>query len=153
MQTDRWSSSQPYDGAMSASSGPPAYAWDWVSRQRLVWREVRARLARSGEPLGRRYTMVSAKPDVLPLLRADYPIDAVVADTVRTVIAEQVFLGRIDRSFNSLGITSAPRGLRWWWQELTGEQVGALPPVAPAPGASHEPTQLDFEDVLRGYGD
>jgi hypothetical protein len=138
---------------MSASSGPPAYAWDWVSRQRLVWREVRSRLARAGEPLGRRYSLVSAKPDVMPLLRADYPVDAVVADTVRTVVAEQVFLGRIDRPFASLGITNAPRGLRWWWQELTGEQVGAPPPVPAGDPAKVEPTQLELEDVLRGYGD
>jgi len=138
---------------MSSSGGPPAYAWDWVSRQRLVWREARSRLARAPEPLGRRYSLVSAKPDVMPLLRADYPIDDLVADTVRTVIAEEVFLGRVDRPFASLGISNAPRGLRWWWQELTGEQVGAPPPISPGETVPEEPTQLELEDVLRGYGD
>ncbi len=24
--------------------GPPAYAWDWLARQRVVWREIRRRL-------------------------------------------------------------------------------------------------------------
>ena len=26
------------------SSGPPAYAWDWLARQRIVWQECRRRL-------------------------------------------------------------------------------------------------------------
>jgi hypothetical protein len=28
-----------------AGEGPPAYAWDWCARQRLVWQEARRRLA------------------------------------------------------------------------------------------------------------
>jgi hypothetical protein len=28
--------------------GPPAYAWDWLTRQRLTWREVRRRLVSEG---------------------------------------------------------------------------------------------------------
>ena len=28
-----------------ASTGPPAYAWDWLARQRLVWRECRRLLS------------------------------------------------------------------------------------------------------------
>lgn len=138
---------------MSASSGPPGYAWDWVSRQRLVWREVRARLAREDGPVGRRYSVVSAKPDVVPLLRADYPTDAVVRDTLRAVIAELVFLGRTDRSFADLQVRNAPRGLRWWWRELTGEDIESPPPPSAGAPSDRKPTQLEFEDVLGGYGD
>lgn len=138
---------------MSASSGPPGYAWDWVSRQRLVWREVRSRLAREPDPVGHRYSVVSAKPDVVPLLRADYAIDAVVRETIRTVIAELVFLGRTDRAFADLQVSNAPRGLRWWWRELTGEDIESPPPPSAGTPADRMPTQLEFEDVLGGYGD
>lgn len=138
---------------MSTSSGPPGYAWDWVSRQRLVWREARSRLAREPDPVGRRYGAVSAKPDVVPLLRTDYPTDPVVARTVREVVADLVFLGRTDRSFAELSVRNAPRGLRWWWRELTGEDVGAPPPANAGTPADRVPTQLELEDVLGGYGD
>lgn len=138
---------------MSASSGPPGYAWDWVSRQRLVWREVRSRLAREDDPVGRRYSVVSAKPDVVPLLRADYPTDPVVRETLRAVIAELVFLGRTDRAFADLQVRNAPRGLRWWWRELTGEDIESPPPPSAGAPSDRKPTQLEFEDVLGGYGD
>lgn len=138
---------------MSPSSGPPGYAWDWVSRQRLVWREARSRLAREDDPVGRRYAAVSAKPDVVPLLRADYPDDPVVTRTLRAVVTELVFLGRTDRPFDELQVRNAPRGLRWWWRELTGEDVGSPPPASAGTPADRIPHQLEFEDVLGGYGD
>ena len=138
---------------MSTSSTPPGYAWDWVARQRLVWREARSRLARQAEPVGGRYAVVSAKPDVVPLLRRDYPDDPAVARVLREVVAEIVFLGRTDRSFDELNVTNAPRGLRWWWRELTGEDVGTPPPPSAGTPSDRVPTQLDLEDVLGGYGD
>lgn len=138
---------------MSTSSSPPGYAWDWVARQRLVWREARSRLARQPEPVGRRYTAVSAKPDVMPLLQVDYPTDPVVAEVLRGVVADVVFLGRTDRRFEDLEVRNAPRGLRWWWRELTGEDVGAPPPASAGTPSDRIPTQLEFEDVLGGYGD
>lgn len=138
---------------MSTSSGPPGYAWDWVSRQRLVWREARSRLARQPEPVGPRYAAVSAKPDVIPLLRLDYPDDPVVARTLREVVTELVFLGRTDRPFDELNVRNAPRGLRWWWRELTGEDVGTPPPPSAGTPGDRVPTQLELEDVFGGYGD
>lgn len=138
---------------MGSVSGPPAYAWDWIARQRLVWREARSRLAAMADPQGRRYRVVSAKPDVVPLLRMDYPTDPVVREVLRAVVTELVFLGRTDRPFADLGLRNAPRGLRWWWRELTGEEVGSTPPPVTAPDARATPHQLDLDEVLRGYGD
>ena len=138
---------------MGNGSGPPAYAWDWIVRQRLVWREARSRLAASGDPQGTRYGVVSAKPDVVPLLRMDYPTDPVVRDVLRDVVTDVVFLGRTDRAFADLGLRNAPRGLRWWWRELTGEQVGAPPPPGEGSTVTASPRQLDLDEVLRGYGD
>ena len=35
--------------------GPPAYAWDWLARQRVVWQEIRRRLvAATGTPAPQR---------------------------------------------------------------------------------------------------
>ncbi len=93
-------------------SGPPGYAWDWVARQRLVWREARSRLARLDDPVARRYAVVSAKPDVVALLRRDYPTDDVVRGVLRDVVDEVAFLGRTDRAFDDMGLRNAPRGLR-----------------------------------------
>ena len=138
---------------MGRSSGPPAYAWDWIARQRLVWREARSRLAGLDDPHGTRYRAVSAKPDVVPLLRMDYATDPLVRDVLRDVVTELVFLGRTDRAFAALGLRNAPRGLRWWWRELTGEEVGAAPPPGSEPSRDPVPRQLDLDEVLRGYGD
>lgn len=135
------------------STGPPGYAWDWVSRQRLVWREARSRLARHTDPVGARYRVVSAKPDVVPLLRRDYPDDHVVREVLQSVVRDLVFLGRTDRTFTKLGLHNAPRGLRWWWRELTGEDVTVTPPPQVGAPADRIPEQLDLEDVLGGYGD
>ncbi len=134
-------------------SGPPGYAWDWVARQRLVWREARSRLARLDDPVARRYAVVSAKPDVVALLRRDYPTDDVVRRVLREVVEEVAFLGRTDRAFEEVGLRNAPRGLRWWWRELTGEDVTTSPPPRVGTPADREPEQLDLDDVLGGYGD
>jgi hypothetical protein len=135
---------------MSSSAGPPAYAWDWFSRQRLLWREARSRLASGAEPHASRYGRAAAKPDVIPMLRLDYPDDEVVRTAVHATIRDLIFLGRTDRPFGELGIRNPPRGLRWWWRALTGEDVEHPPPAAAPPRPA---TQLEFEDILRGYGD
>lgn len=127
---------------------PPAHAWDWFSRQRLLWRTSRTRLAAASGPVGARYQAVVDKPDVLPLLRDDYPHDAIVRDVVHRVIAEFVFLDHTDGRFADLGARNAPRGMRWWWTAITGEEVEALP-ARPAPPAR----QLEIAEILTGYGD
>jgi hypothetical protein len=150
-----------------ARSGPPAYAWDWFARQRLPWREVRSRLVSGGSPAAARYAAVETKSDVMALLRADHPRDPEVRRAVDAVVAEVVFLDRTDRTFAQLGLRSAPRGMRWWWTALTGEDLdaptpgGATPSARPdegtpqqlslvAPDDGDEPYTLD--DVLGGYG-
>lgn len=133
-----------------STSPPPAYAWDWFARQRLLWREARQRLAGEHGPTQQRYGLVSAKADVLARLRADYADDDVVRRTVDGVVREFAFLGRTDRPFAALGIRNAPRGLRWWWTAITGEEL--TPPVA-ATSTTTPPLQLEFPDVLGGYGD
>lgn len=125
---------------------PPAYAWNWFARQQLLWREARARLAGSSSPLARRYTTVDTRPDVIARLRDDYPHHPIVRDVVQAAITELVFLGRTDEPFRHLGVRTPPRGMRWWWTAITGEQL-ARHPDQPPPGR-----QLTLDDVHEGYG-
>jgi hypothetical protein len=60
-----------------------------------------------------------------------------------------VFLEATDRPFAELRVRNAPRGLRWWWRELTGEDVDHPPPAVPL----HSASQMRLDDVLEGYGD
>lgn len=138
-----------------ARSGPPAYAWDWFSRQRLLWRESRGRLASSGPPVAGRYAAIDTRAETMALLRTDYGRDDVVRTTVDGVVAEIAFLSRTDQRFSRLGLTSAPRGLRWWWTALTGEELDRANP-APEPAAQLSFDALDTfgqDDVNEGYGD
>ncbi|MFW5933748.1 MAG: hypothetical protein ACOCT8_03350 [Actinomycetota bacterium] len=162
-----------------ARTGPPAYAWDWFARQRLLWREVRSRLAIASSTAASRYAPLEDRAEVLALLRADYPRDEVVRGVVDAVVAEYVFLGRTDVPFAALGLRSAPRGLRWWWTALTGEELDRTsattstsqpsltdrPGTDPAdPSAQDQATQLSLDelagedvrlamdDVHEGYG-
>jgi hypothetical protein len=145
-----------------ARSGPPAYAWDWFVRQRLLWREVRSRLARSAGPASHRYAAVEARAEVVALLRSDYGRDETVRSVVDEVVAEMVFLGRTDVSFARLGLHNPPRGLRWWWSALTGEDVDAATPARRVQ-PSHDQLSLDelatldarlaMDQVHEGYGD
>jgi hypothetical protein len=149
-----------------ARSGPPAYAWDWFARQRLPWREVRSLLASSASPAAARYAAVETKSDVMALLRADHPRDPDVRRTVDAVVAEVVFLGRTDRTFAELGLRSAPRGMRWWWTALTGEDLDGAAAPGPRHGAASHPPAAEqlhlavpdedepytLDDVLGGYG-
>lgn len=134
---------------------PPAYAWDWFSRQRLLWREARTRLIAAPSPAGGRYVDVDARPDVVSLLRSDYPDEAIVREIVDGVVRELAFLDRTDASFHDLGVRMPPRGMRWWWEHLTGEAVGAPPTAADRRAAAdaRAQRQLSLEDVLGGYGD
>lgn len=130
---------------------PPAYAWDWFARQRLLWREARSRLVRADEPTGSRYRGLGVRPDVVAALREDYGHDATVRRTVDAVVTEVAFLERTDATFADVASPTAPRGLRWWWTHLTGEDVDA-PSRRPARDRIPE-TQLTLDEVLGGYGD
>ncbi len=146
-----------------ADKGPPAYAWDWFARQKLLWREARSRLANGGGPMAGRYAAVEDRRDVLPLLRADYPSDPDVRRAVDETVAEVAFLGRVDARFAELGVRTAPRGMRWWWTALTGEpldgpQAARQPPAdVPEQLVLGDLTLLDpepaLDDVAGGYGD
>lgn len=148
---------------------PPRHAWDWMARQRLLWRHVRTRLATKPDPIGTRYRLIDSRGDVMARLRADYAVDAEVAEVVRQCVSEDVFLGHAHRGLDGLGITNAPRGLRWWWQEVVdhGQQDPrrAVPPARPAAAPPRpDPTQLaldidapsereQLDDVRTGWGD
>lgn len=133
------------------TKGPPAYAWDWFARQRLLWREVRSRLAASSTPVASRYASLQTRSEVVPLLRTDYTQQDTVRAAVDAAVRDLVFLGRTDRTFEQLGVRNAPRGMRWWWTALTGEDLdGAAKARGPA---ASEPDQLTLDEVLRGYGD
>lgn len=97
--------------------------------------------------VGARYEAATTRSDVLALLRADYLDDADVRRVVDDVVAELAFLGRTHAPFARLGVRSPPRGMRWWWQALTGE---AVTPAPPPPAVER---QLRIEDVYEGYGD
>lgn len=129
-------------------SGPPAYAWDWFARQRLLWREVHRRLTARAQTRAR-YGALEERGAVLALLRTDYLRDPTVRGAVDQTVAELAFLGRTDRRFRELGFTSAPRGLRWWWTALTGEELDSLTPEPSEP----LPRQPTFDDITQGYGD
>jgi hypothetical protein len=146
-----------------ARTGPPAYAWDWFARQRLLWREVASRLMRSATPAAHRYAAVDARAEVIALLRTDYTRDELVRQTVDAVVSDLVFLGRTDRDFAQLGLHNPPRGLRWWWSALTGEDPDALPAAPRVTNPAHDQLSLDdlaavdarlaMDQVHGGYGD
>lgn len=179
----------------SPATAPPAYAWDWVGRQRLVWVEARRRLAAAAapaptdpgparsadvpdwsdllardhgdgpdhpgprpdptEPTGagapdRAWADLATRAEVVAALRTAYPHDPDVRTAVDGSVVDVAFLGRRGGALADLGIRTPPRGLRWWWVHLGGEDVpGATGTgAAPAPGV-----QLTLADVMTGYGD
>jgi hypothetical protein len=134
-----------------ARSGPPAYAWDWFSRQRLLWREARSRLAGSATPAASRYAALDSRSEVVAALRSDYSRDEVVRSVVHQIVGEVAFLSRLQVPFSQLGVSSAPRGMRWWWTALTGEELDA--PVVHDPAPDTPGRQLTLDDVHEGYGD
>jgi hypothetical protein len=136
-----------------ARSGPPAYAWDWFARQRLLWRETRARLAGVSAPAATRYVALDTKADVVAALRSDYARDEVVRSVLHRVVAEVAFLGRTDVPFDRLGVTNAPRGMRWWWTALTGEELDRPASRHGVASGASASSQLTLDDVHEGYGD
>jgi hypothetical protein len=134
-----------------ARSGPPAYAWDWFARQRLLWREARSRLTATAAPAAARYHVVETRAEVIALLRADYSRDPLVRDVVHAVVADVAFLGRTDVRFADLGLRNPPRGLAWWWSALTGEETSRTPARVPDDEAD-APAQLRLDEVQQGWG-
>lgn len=130
---------------------PPAYAWDWFARQRLLWREARERLAALADPVATRYHGVDVRGHVTAALREDYPRSPVVRRVVDAVVADVAFLGRTDARFADIASPTAPRGMRWWWTHLTGEALDA--PSRRAPRSDVGESQLTLDEVLGGYGD
>jgi hypothetical protein len=135
-----------------ARAGPPAYAWDWFARQRLLWREARSRLTTVAAPAASRYHAVDTRAEVLALLRADYDRDPIVRDVVHGVVADITFLGRTTGTFAELGVPNAPRGMRWWWSVLTGESPTAPAAAPPRRALPDEPAQLTLDEVHQGWG-
>lgn len=136
-----------------ARSGPPAYAWDWFARQRLPWREVRHRLIVAAGPVASRYAAVDTRGDVIALLRADYAREDQVREVVHAVVGDVVFLGATSGRFADLGARTTPRGMRWWWTALTGEDLDPGRSVGPATPVAPPVAQLSLDDVNTGYGD
>lgn len=93
----------------------------------------------------------------MALLRADYPRDEHVRVAVHRIIGEVVFLGRTDVPFETLGVRTAPRGMRWWWAAITGERVDR-PVRPPRPTVEQLELQLgadvgmDRTEVQEGLG-
>lgn len=143
-----------------STPGPPAYAWDWFARQRFLWREARLRLIASDTDASSRYRPVDARSEVVTLLRGDYPSDARVQRIVDDVVGDVVFLGHTNRPFRQIGVHNPPRGMRWWWSALTGEDVDAVPNPTPVRTASQlslddlaeQDPQSAMDEVHEGYG-
>lgn len=131
---------------------PPGYAWDWFTRQRLLWQEARTRLADGRSERAPTYRDLETRPDVVSQLRSDYPEVREVRVVVDDVVREVAFLDRTGQPFDRVVSRSAPRGLRWWWGHLSGEDAPPAPPRPPARTAIPD-TQLTIADVLAGYGD
>ncbi len=49
-------------GVRMAFDSPPAYAWDWLARQRVAWREIRRRLLTARGPGGSPGSVVRSTP-------------------------------------------------------------------------------------------
>lgn len=102
-------------------------------------------------PAAARYHQAAEKGEVILRLREDYDRDPVVRDIVHAVVADVAFLGRTDVAFDRLGATNAPRGMRWWWMRVTGEEIDPRRPPQATPRRPED--QLTLGDVLEGYGD
>lgn len=131
--------------ARARTDAPPAYAWDWLTRQRVVWTEIARRLAAAPDaPTGphpdvpdwsdlvdagpavagagatRDWSSLRTRTEVIAALRADYPHDPRVRAATDGAITDLAFLGRLDVPLAERGARAAPRGMRWWWARLGG---------------------------------
>ncbi len=148
--------------ARGRSAHPPAYAWDWLTRQRVVWTEIVRRLAPPAAPTGphpqvpdwsdlldrppgagdehgtRDWSTLRTRTEVFAALRADYATDPRVRAATDGAVADLAFLGRLDVPLTARGVGAAPRGMRWWWDHLggAGADADARPDLRPASPAS-----------------
>jgi len=145
----------------SRSADPPALAWDWLARQRMVWREVARRLTlatstargphpdvpdwsdvaglgarRHDESAARDWSTLRTRIEVIGALRADYGHDAEVRSITDAVVTELAFLGRLDVPLERRGVLAPPRGMRWWWEHLGGAAAPPQPDDAAAPSGA-----------------
>ncbi|MDX1510633.1 MAG: hypothetical protein R3249_04765 [Nitriliruptorales bacterium] len=136
-------------------TSPPGHAWDWFARQRLLWREARARIIAAADEVGaavaERYRTMDARPDVVTMLRRDWDASPAVRTIIEDTVADIAFMGRITEPFASLGLRTAPRGLRWWWTAVSGEPIESV--TAALARTLEDPEQLSLGDILGGYGD
>lgn len=77
------------------SSGPPAYAWDWLARQRIVWQECRRRLLATDPDGSTRHSATGSGGDV-PDWAGDHP------DLVRPTSPEAGEHGACTRDYRTL---------------------------------------------------
>ena len=150
---------------------PPAYAWDWLTRQRVVWTEIARRLAPSADaPAGphpdvpdwsdlvtpsaptpdadgpRDWSSLRTRTEVIAALRADYPHDPQVRAATDGAVADLAFLGRLDVPLAARGAGAAPRGMRWWWAQLGGAQEAGDRAAAGAPPSGRHPRSEGREE-------
>jgi hypothetical protein len=163
---------------MPDTPAPPAFAWDWLGRQRLVWVEARRRLAPApaADPRpadvpdwsdlldrgpvrralgaddadggGPDWAALATRAEVVAALRDAYGHDPAVRAAVDGAVADVAFLGRRGGDLAALGVRTPPRGLRWWWAHLGGVDADPVPVEPRAAGV-----QLTLADVMTGYGD
>ena len=77
------------------SSGPPAYAWDWLARQRIVWQECRRRLLAADPEGSTRHSVTGSGGDV-PDWARDHP------DLVRSTRTDLGGQGASARDYRAL---------------------------------------------------
>ena len=80
---------------------PPPYAWDWLARQRLPWREIRRRLLAS-ERMDRNLTVASSRVSDVPDWSSDHPDLRLTAAAVPPAAAPAGNDGRTRRDYRPL---------------------------------------------------
>jgi len=85
-------------GVVMAVDSPPAYAWDWLARQRVAWREIQRRLVHERSPVRRSTSPAASRPGDVPDWSADHP------DLLRSspTVPVPVEPGRTDRDYHAL---------------------------------------------------
>ena len=78
------------------SSGPPAYAWDWLARQRIVWQECRRRLLATEPGGSTRVTAAAGSGGDVPDWAGDHP------DLLRPTASDVAAHGTSARDYRAL---------------------------------------------------